>query len=111
MYQGAVRLCAPASCFDEARRHAPAVARKQHQDSEKILSAIDDFRLLIEPVEMSVLAPFEEAARLRIARDLSDWPVIALAMATGFPIWTQDQDFFGCGIATWTTDRVQIYLR
>jgi len=26
------------------------------------------------------------------------------------PIWTEDQDFFGTGIATWTTDRVHLYL-
>jgi hypothetical protein len=28
----------------------------------------------------------------------------------GCPIWTEDTDFFGCGVATWTTDRVEIYL-
>jgi hypothetical protein len=26
------------------------------------------------------------------------------------PIWTEDTDFFGCGVATWTTDRVELYL-
>ncbi|WP_373478514.1 PIN domain-containing protein, partial [Geminocystis sp.] len=25
-------------------------------------------------------------------------------------IWTQDQDFFGCGIAIWTTDTLISYL-
>jgi hypothetical protein len=28
-----------------------------------------------------------------------------------FPIWTEDQDFFGSGVATWITDRVELYLR
>lgn len=32
------------------------------------------------------------------------------ALALGCPIWTADQDFFGCGVATWTTDRVELYL-
>ncbi|MEP7369704.1 MAG: PIN domain-containing protein [Dermatophilaceae bacterium] len=27
------------------------------------------------------------------------------------PIWTEDQDFFGTGFPTWTTDRVELYLR
>jgi PIN domain len=27
------------------------------------------------------------------------------------PVWTEDQDFFGTGLATWTTDRVELYLR
>lgn len=26
------------------------------------------------------------------------------------PPWTEDTDFFGCGVATWTTDRVELYL-
>jgi hypothetical protein len=25
-------------------------------------------------------------------------------------VWTEDADFFGTGIATWTTDRVELYL-
>jgi len=45
---------------------------------------------------------FEAVARARIApRDLHDWPVVALALALNLPIWTEDQDFFGSGIATW----------
>jgi hypothetical protein len=27
------------------------------------------------------------------------------------PFWTEDRDFFGTGVATWTSDRVEIYLR
>ncbi|WP_455227346.1 PIN domain-containing protein [Lautropia mirabilis] len=27
------------------------------------------------------------------------------------PIWTEDQDFFGTGVPTWTTDRVELYLK
>jgi hypothetical protein len=27
------------------------------------------------------------------------------------PIWTEDQDFFGSGIATWTSNKIEIYLR
>ncbi len=26
------------------------------------------------------------------------------------PIWTEDADFFGTGVATWTTDRVELLL-
>jgi hypothetical protein len=34
-----------------------------------------------------------------------------VALLLGLPIWTEDQDFFGSGIATWTTDRVELFLR
>jgi len=43
-------------------------------------------------------------------RDADDWPVLACAMTIACPIWTEDADFFGTGIATWTTDRVELYL-
>lgn len=112
MYHEAVHLCAPASCFEEARRNAVVIAPKKRVDAAQIEALIDDLSRMIEPVEMHTLAPFEQAARPRIERrDPFDWPVVALALATGYPIWTQDQDFFGCGIATWTTDRVEIYLQ
>ena len=31
-------------------------------------------------------------------------------MALGCPVWTEDADFFGTGVATWTSDRVALYL-
>ncbi len=39
-------------------------------------------------------------------RPTDDWPVLAAALALDCPIWTEDTDFFGYGVATWTTDRV-----
>jgi predicted nucleic acid-binding protein len=48
----------------------------------------------------------EAIARQRLARrDEDDWPILACALVLGYPIWTEDTDFFGCGVATWTTDR------
>ena len=38
-------------------------------------------------------------------------PVVAVALLLDFPIWTEDQDFFGSSVATGTTDRVELYLR
>ncbi len=26
------------------------------------------------------------------------------------PIWTEDSDFFGTGVATWTTDRIHLFV-
>jgi hypothetical protein len=53
----------------------------------------------------------ESMARQRLARrDEDDWPVLATALALGCPIWTEDKDFFGCGVATRTTDWVELYL-
>ena len=59
-----------------------------------------------------VYGQFEMEARERLnRRDPDDWPILASALALGCPIWTEDTDFFGCGAATWTSDRVQGFLR
>jgi hypothetical protein len=26
-------------------------------------------------------------------------------------VWTEDQDFFGSGVATWSTNNIELYLR
>ena len=40
----------------------------------------------------------------RLPRDPNDWPVVALALSLGADILTADEDFFGCGVATWTVE-------
>ncbi len=61
---------------------------------------------------LEVYAEFETEARERLARrDPDDWPILACALALRCPIWTEDTDFFGCGVATWTSDRVRMFLR
>jgi predicted nucleic acid-binding protein len=66
---------------------------------------------LVQAIEPETYEPYEALARERIARrDEDDWPILASALALGCPIWTEDTDFFGCGVATWTTDRVELYL-
>lgn len=52
----------------------------------------------------------KESERRIAARDIDDWPVVACALMLECPIWTEDADFFGTGVATWTTDRVALYL-
>ena len=45
------------------------------------------------------------------SRGAEDWPILAAALSLSCDIWTEDRDFFGSGVAVWTTDRVEIYLR
>lgn len=53
---------------------------------------------------------YQKIAIDRIPRDPNDWQTVALALSLDASIWTHDQDFFGCGIATWTTDTLIFYL-
>jgi predicted nucleic acid-binding protein len=63
-------------------------------------------------VNPALYAVFETDARQRLrGRDESDWPVLASALGLGCPIWTEDADFFGTGVAVWTTTRVEIFLK
>jgi predicted nucleic acid-binding protein len=66
----------------------------------------------VEIVDHSLYEEYETAARERVQiRDPSDWPIVAVALLLNIPIWTEDRDFFGAGIATWTTNRVDLFLR
>ncbi|MDX1983709.1 MAG: PIN domain-containing protein [Bryobacteraceae bacterium] len=82
------------------------------EDLEIGSSVLEQIRLLVTPVDRVHYQDWEELARERVAaRDADDWPVEALALLLDVPIWTEDQDFFGSGIATWSTDRVEVYLK
>jgi predicted nucleic acid-binding protein len=67
------------------------------------MAILDAVGKLVQPVEADAYANFESAARQRLERrDEEDWPILAAALALRCPIWTEDADFFGCGVATWT---------
>lgn len=36
----------------------------------------------------------------------SDWPALAAALALDCAIWSEDIDFFGTGVAVWSSDNV-----
>lgn len=62
-------------------------------------------------VGQQLYGDFEAAARKRLgARDPEDWPILAAALALRCPIWTEDADFFGCGVATWTSASIGNFL-
>jgi predicted nucleic acid-binding protein len=64
--------------------------------------------VVIEPA--TLYEEFEADALWRIPQDPKDWPSVALALAIDAGIWSEDRDFFGCGLATWTTPVLDHYL-
>jgi predicted nucleic acid-binding protein len=110
-YAGQVEFMAPDVAFQEAREHLPGILEAKQIPLFPAMATLDLLMRLVQTVEAETYATFEAVARERIAkRDEDDWPVLAAALALGCPIWTEDADFFGCGVATWTTDRVELYL-
>ena len=107
-----VSFFVPAAAFAEAEEHLPRLAAKRGADSEKILALLHALKDLVEVIEGDIYGEFQAEARERLGeRDPEDWPVLASALALRCPIWTEDTDFFGCGVATWTSDRVRVFLR
>jgi predicted nucleic acid-binding protein len=102
---------APDVAFDEARARLPQVIERRKLREEPFMAYFASLANIIQPVEVEDYSGFETVARQRLARrDEDDWPILAVALALRCPIWTEDTDFFGCGVATWTTDRVELYL-
>ena len=111
-YSPKVRFFAPDTAFAEAREHLPGILLKRGIDPETALAVLVELTFVIGCLEGEIYGPFEMAARQRLhKRDEEDWPVLAAALAIQCPIWTEDADFFGAGVATWTTDRVELLLR
>ena len=76
------------------------------------LDLLDTLAEVVRIVDVETYSVFREPALQRLKhRDAEDWPVLATALALGCPIWTEDMDFFGTGVATWTTDRIELLLR
>ena len=114
-YASSVYFVAPEVAYADVATHLPDILRRRglaHAAIAHLLEeALERLPALVTPIPHDVYAGLELEARRRLrGRDEADWPMVALAVRLGCPIWTEDQDFFGSGIPTWTTDRVEIYL-
>ena len=107
-----VSLFVPEAAYAEAEEHLPRPVIKHGGDPEKALAFLRALRHLVKLVGSDVYGEFEAEARERLGhRDPEDWPILPSALALRCPIWTEDTDFFGCGVATWTSNRVRVFLR
>jgi predicted nucleic acid-binding protein len=111
-YGATVRFFAPESAFAEAREHLPVILSRRSIPAAEGLAVLDSLYEIVQAVNRDAYCTFEQVARQRLAgRDLEDWPVLAAALTLQCPIWTEDTDFFGTGIATWKTDSVELFLQ
>ncbi|WP_350295461.1 PIN domain-containing protein [Limnohabitans sp. Rim8] len=107
----AVQFFAPDVAYADARKYLPGLLEKRGVKSGPVMTVLDALESIVWPLELGVYGGLKTQALQRIAiRDADDWPVLACAMTIGCPVWTEDADFFGTGIATWTSDRVELYL-
>jgi predicted nucleic acid-binding protein len=107
-----VNFFSPAVAYADARKYLPALLEKRGVQGAAALAVLDYLEPVVQVIDEEVYEGMRHQAMQRIAmRDADDWPVLACAMALGCPVWTEDADFFGTGVATWTTDRIELYFQ
>ena len=106
-----VQFFTPEVCYQDAKKYLPPLFKKKDLEEGNAIAALEELMRLVNTVDAGVYGLREMEAKQRIAvRDIDDWPVVAVALMLDCPVWTEDADFFGTGIATWTSDRVYLYL-
>lgn len=89
----------------------PRCKKERGVDSSAAMLVLDRLEGVVQSIDTELYEGMQQQALQRIAvRDADDWPVLACAMTLGCPVWTEDADFFGTGVATWTSDRIALYL-
>ena len=78
--------------------------------SELLYSAVNLAENHINVIVEEKYNTVKNDARARIPQDPDDWHTVALALMLNADIWTQDKDFFGCGVACWTSRTLKLKL-
>ena len=106
-----VSFFTPDIAFTDAAKYLPAILEKSGKSIADLPAALEYLRHVVEPVDPDLYDIFEDEARRRLrGRDEDDWPILASALGLACAIWTEDEDFFGTGVAIWTTSRIEIFL-
>jgi predicted nucleic acid-binding protein len=93
----------------EASGYLSDLAARRGLDPQICQEAFLSLMEVVQIVDSTWIETARDEALKRI-RDPADWPALALALQLECAIWTEDQVFFGTGVATWTTATVQRYL-
>ena len=97
---------------EEAMQYLAELAPKRGLADATWQEALTSIMTAVQIIPQVELDAAKGNAMARIGqRDPEDWPAVAGAIQFDCPVWTEDEDFFGSGIATWTTSTVEIYLR
>jgi predicted nucleic acid-binding protein len=106
-----IKFFAPDVAYADARKYLPSLLEKRGVSSAAAMRVLDSLTSIIQILDLDIYLGMKQQALQRIAqRDADDWPILACAMTIGCPVWTEDTDFFGTGVAIWTTDRVALYF-
>ncbi|MFM8899372.1 MAG: PIN domain-containing protein [Burkholderiales bacterium] len=106
------QIFAPDLAYEEAATYLPGLLKKRGVDAAPAVLVLEQLKSIVQPIDLELYEAMQLPALQRIAvRDANDWPVLACAMILGCPVWTEDADFFGTSVATWTSDRIALYFQ
>lgn len=110
-YADDVQFYTPSVCYEDALKYIPPLMERRNLPSDNALKILEALISFINIIDESLYADFTNTAYQRIGkRDPDDWEIVALSLYLNCPVWTEDTDFFGIGIATWNTENVEIFL-
>lgn len=113
-----LELFLPERMWDEAKVEIPRrvrrFARRRRLDpviaDDLVSRCLEAVEANVVVLDEAVYAAVEDEARARSLRDPDDWPVVASALALAAAVWTNDNDFLGTGVPTWTTETLTVWL-
>ena len=106
-----VQFFTPSSCFEDAANYLPHLLEKRGIPGDCVMDVLESLKCLVIPIDDALLVADQARAKQRlVSRDEQDWAILATAMAFDCPIWTEDKDFFGCGVAVWNTQNIRYFL-
>lgn len=110
-FSESVQFYTPSVCFEDAQKYLPLLFEKRNLPVEDMLYTLGYVSTIVTSVPKNLYSRYEGSAKQRMEiRDIDDWPIVATALLLNCPVWTEDNDFFGSGVATWTTDRVHLFF-
>ncbi len=111
-HAGNIHFLVPQVCLEDARKYLPDLLEARGIDPMPAMELLEELAMHTQSLEAEWLEDYEQSAKERMrCRNLADWPVLAAALALDCPIWTQDSDFFGVGVVTWSTEHIDMFFR
>ena len=95
---------------DDPPNGGPPGYPKAHHSRGHCPICLETVRISTTVINEAVYAAAENEALARSRRDPDDWPAVACALMLSAGIWTNDNDYLGTGIPTWTTETLRVWL-
>jgi predicted nucleic acid-binding protein len=98
---------------DDVREHLATFLTKRGElvALQPALDKLTALYTVVQSVDYTEYEAMKSAALAPIGpRNPDDWPILACALLLNCPGWTENRDFFGTGVATWTTALVELHF-